>query len=78
MPDSLASLVDSLPMLDTGEALLLGDSVLLPARIKLDEPEIKPDSSTRDFWTEWAKLEPDETAIAEAIETLRRQTRPEG
>ncbi len=77
MPDSLASIVDSLPMLDTGEALLLGDSVLLPARIKLDQPEIKPDSSTRDFWTEWAKLEPDEDAIADAIEALRRQTRPE-
>ncbi len=77
MPDSMAGLVDSLPLLDTGEALLLGDSVLLPTRIKLDEPQIPPDSATRDFWSDWAKVSPDEKAISEAVETLRRQTRPE-
>ena len=77
MPDSMAGLVDSLPLLDTGVALLLGDSVLLPTRIKLDEPQIPPDSATRDFWSDWAKISPDEEAISEAVETLRRQTRPE-
>jgi hypothetical protein len=76
MPDSMAGLVDSLPLLDTGVALLLGDSVLLPTRIKLDEPQIPPDSATRDFWSDWAKISPDEEAISEAVETLRRQTRP--
>lgn len=77
MPDSMAGLVDSLPLLDTGVALLLGDAVLLPTRIKLDEPQIPPDSATRDFWSDWAKISPDEKAISEAVETLRRQTRPE-
>lgn len=77
MPDSMVGLVDTLPLLDTGVALLLGDSVLLPTRIKLDEPQIPPDSATRDFWSDWAKISPDEKAISEAVETLRRQTRPE-
>ncbi len=76
MPDSLAGLTDILPLLDTGEALLLGDAMLLPTRIKLDAPTDRPDSSTRDFWREWGENEPDLRAIEQAVETLRRQTRP--
>lgn len=75
MPDSMVGLVEMLPLLDTGEALLLGDAVLLPTRIKLDKPSVPPASGTRDFWREWSEKEPDEAAIQEAVETLRRQTR---
>ena len=75
MPDSLAGLTSILPLLDTGEALLLGDAVLLPTRIKLDEPKIRPDSATRDFWREWGSHQPDPKAIAAAVECLRKQTR---
>jgi uncharacterized protein DUF87 len=75
MPDSLAGLTSILPLLDTGEALLLGDAVLLPTRIKLDEPKIRPDSATRDFWREWGSHHPDPKAIAAAVECLRKQTR---
>lgn len=75
MPDSLAGLTSILPLLDTGEALLLGDAVLMPARIKLDAPAVPPDSATREFWKEWGSREPDEVAIAAAVECLRSQTR---
>lgn len=75
MPDSLAGLVSSLPLLDTGEALMLGDSVLLPSRIKLDIPKITPDSATRNFWKDWGTQEPDMEAIVDAIECLRSQVR---
>lgn len=75
IPDSMSSLVEILPLLDTGEALFLGDAVLLPTRVKLYEPQIPPDSSTKDFWSEWAEKSPDPQALSEAIETLRRQTR---
>jgi len=75
VPDSMSGLADLLPLLDTGEALLLGDAVLLPTRIKLDPPSVKPASGTRDFWTDWSSMAPDSDAIAEAVETLRRQTR---
>lgn len=75
MPDSMVGLTAVLPLLDVGEALLLGDAVLLPARIKLDLPRIQPASATRDFWTEWGQTAPDVQAIKEAVETLRRQTR---
>ena len=75
MPNSLAGLTSILPLLDTGEALLLGDAVLLPSRIKLDAPKIPPDSATRDFWTEWGTEKPDDAAITAAVECLRSQTR---
>jgi uncharacterized protein len=75
MPDSLSGLTSILPLLDTGEALLLGDAVLLPTRIRLDTPKIPPNSATRDFWKEWGSNKPDENAITSAIECLRGQSR---
>ncbi len=76
IPDAMNGLMDMLPLLDTGEALLLGDAVLLPTRIKLDKPTVCPTSGTRDFWKEWGSTAPDVDAITQAVETLRRQTRP--
>ena len=78
MPDSLAGVLDGLPLLDTGEALLLGDAILLPARIKLKFPTIEPLSQTRNFWQEWGEKPPDSAAVAVAVETLRRQSRTAG
>ena len=76
MPESMAGLTEMLPLLDTGEGLMLGDAMLLPTRIKLDKPSIHPTSGTRDFWKEWGAMSPDTAAILEAVETLRSQTRP--
>ncbi|WP_218171445.1 hypothetical protein [Pseudomonas gingeri] len=75
MPDSLAGLTSVLPLLDTGEALMRGDAVLLPSRIKLDLPSITPDSATRDFWKDWGSQAPDIEALANAVESLRSQTK---
>ncbi len=76
MPDSMAGLTDVMPLLDTGEALLLGDAILLPTRIRLDAPVITPASGTRAFWKEWGGKNTEMSAIEEAVETLRCQTRP--
>lgn len=78
MPDSLAGLTNVLPLLDTGEALMLGDAVLLPSRIKLDLPTVTPDSATRDFWKDWGAQASDVSALAKAVESLRSQTRHNG
>jgi hypothetical protein len=64
-----------LPLLDTGEAVLLSDAILLPARIKLKYPNIPPLSATREFWQEWGEKSPDPSAVIAAVETLRRQSR---
>ncbi|PIS30588.1 MAG: ATPase [Candidatus Marinimicrobia bacterium CG08_land_8_20_14_0_20_45_22] len=73
-PDSLGDFADLLPILDIGEALIVGDASLLPSRIKVAEPKVKPQSATIDFWDEWAK-EKNENAIKEAIDSLRKQTK---
>ncbi len=75
MPDSMAAITDVLPLLDIGEAMVLGDAVLLPSRVKLQLPKLKPLSLTRDFWSEWTTQTPDEVAIQEAVEALRSQSR---
>jgi DNA helicase HerA-like ATPase len=75
LPDSFKGITDCLPLLDTGEALILGDSILLPNRIKLDKPTIEPDSMTKNFWNEWAINQPDNDSLKEAIENLRSQSR---
>lgn len=75
MPDSLVGVTDILPLLDTGEAVLLGDAIMLPSRIKLHAPSIPPASATRDFWLEWREKAPDQAAILDAVETLRKQSK---
>lgn len=77
LPDSLKSTIEFLPLLDVGEALVVGDAILLPSKILLDKPseEHQPVSATKDFWTEWDSKKPDNTAITYAVEALRRQSR---
>lgn len=49
MPESLEGLMDTLPILDIGEALVVGDAVLLPSRIRIYPPNEKPLSGTINF-----------------------------
>ena len=74
MPESLEGLMDTLPILDIGEALVVGDAVLLPSRIRFHPPKEKPLSATIDFWDEWAK-NPDTPDFVKAVENMRRQNR---
>src|ERR687898_858496 len=78
VPQTLARLTDVLPLLDVGEALLLGDALLLPTRVKLDPPLIAPSSATRAFWNDWADHPSSAAAIVDGVEALRRQVRPSG
>lgn len=71
----MSGLVDVLPLLDVGEALLLGDAMLLPTRVKFDPPAVRPTSATREFWTEWGSTPPNTSAVAGGVEALRRQVR---
>jgi len=71
-PDNLGDFADMLPILDIGESLVIGDAVLLPSRVKIDEPKIKPSSATIDIWDKWAETK-SENGISEAIESLRKQ-----
>lgn len=74
MPESLEGLVEILPVLDIGEALVVGDAVLLPSRIRIQQPTEKPISATIDFWDEWSK-KPNTPDFEKAVENMRRQNR---
>jgi len=54
VPDSLAGLMDMLPSLRTGEALILGDSVVMPTRVLIDCPAPEPKSADVKFSEHWA------------------------
>lgn len=73
LPDSLGGFTDLLPVLDTGEALVVGDASVLPSRIRIAEPSAKPDSGTVDFWDRWSEDKAVE-AVASAVHSWRRQS----
>jgi len=73
-PDNLGDFADLLPILDIGEGLIVGDASLLPSRVVIDKPTIKPNSATVNFWDEWNK-DISEKGIANAVEALRRQSK---
>lgn len=77
LPDSLKSTIEFLPLLDVGEALVVGDAILLPSKILLDKPaeDHQPVSATKDFWDEWDSKKPDNEAVIKAVESLRSQSR---
>lgn len=57
LPDNLGSYSQLLPVLDTGEALVVGDASLLPTRIRVAPPKQEPSSATVPFWDRWATSE---------------------
>lgn len=55
LPDNNSSLVDCLPTLSAGEALIVGDATTIPAIIKMELPNPRPKSDNVDFYSEWNK-----------------------
>ncbi|HEB86432.1 MAG TPA: ATP-binding protein [Gammaproteobacteria bacterium] len=74
MPESMMSFMEMLPILDIGEALVVGDAVLLPSRISINKPDEEPLSATIDFWTEWSRKDVSPDWVL-AAENMRRQRR---
>ncbi|MBG0511758.1 ATP-binding protein [Agrobacterium sp. MOPV5] len=73
LPDSLGSFGDLLPVLDIGEALVVGDASLLPTRVRIAEPKMWPDSQTIAFWDRWNEENP-KSDTQNAISSWRRQS----
>ena len=75
LSDSLVGLVETLPNLDVGECIVIGDSIKLPTKIILDKPKEEPKSSTIDFWDRWIDGKGTVFNIDEAIKCMIKQTR---
>ncbi len=78
LTDSLVGIVEMLPNLDVGECVAVGDAIMLPSKIILDEPEERPKSATIDFWDRWYDGERTVFDVEEAILNLIRQMRGRG
>lgn len=75
LTDSLVGLVETLPNLDVGECIVIGDSIKLPTKIILDKPKEEPKSSTIAFWDRWIDGKGTVFNIDEAIKCMIKQTR---
>jgi len=64
LPDTLGKLIDKMPTLKAGEALLIGEAIILPSIVQIDECENPPSSNDIPFWELW-KEEWKDLAITE-------------
>ena len=74
LPESLEGLMEILPTLDVGEAVVVGDATLLPTRIRMNKPSCRPRSATIPFWQRWSQPK-GEVDLVRAVENMRFQTR---
>lgn len=55
LPDNLGPITDTLPVLEAGQSLLIGDSVIMPCLVKIDKCYPEPSSNDIDYIKEWKK-----------------------
>lgn len=54
LPDTLGNLIEKLPSLSAGEALLIGESIVMPSVVQIDECKDNPPSSNDiPYWHLW-------------------------
>lgn len=75
LPDNIGNFGDILPILDVGEAIVVGDASLLPSRILIKRPDPEPNSSTVKFWDEWSKELTDADVVSSAVENMIKQSK---
>jgi DNA helicase HerA-like ATPase len=73
LPDSVRGITAMFSTLRRGEAILLGDSVMMPTRIRIDRPNPPPESDDASFAKTWAKT-PTPLDVASVLKAWRNQT----
>lgn len=75
--DSAFGLFDFLPSLGNGEAIIAGEAVTVPQRVRIDmlPPEQQPRSSTAIFSKSWANEAADRDTVVAVVDRWRRQVR---
>ncbi|WP_233147200.1 anti-phage-associated helicase HerA [Paenibacillus selenitireducens] len=67
LPDNLGPLTESLPTLREGEAIIIGDAIIMPSLVLMERCSPEPSSNDIDYLQEWKKqwLEVDFDKISE-------------
>lgn len=55
LPDTLGSLIDSLPTLESGQAILIGDAAVMPSLVQIDKSSPEPSSTDINYLQEWKR-----------------------
>lgn len=74
MSDTFAGLIDTLPSLRQGEALIVGESIPMPLRVQIDFPTPEPSSADIKFFDKWKQSEV-KTEIPQVVERWWKQIR---
>ena len=53
LPDTLGTLIDTMPSLKQGEALLVGESIILSSIVQIDRCTCEPSSNDIPYWELW-------------------------
>ena len=53
LPDTMGSLIEKMPSLKAGEALLIGDSVIIPSIVQINPCHNPPSSNDIPYWKLW-------------------------
>jgi DNA helicase HerA-like ATPase len=72
LPDSVRGIASLFSTLRRGECVLLGDSVLMPTRIRIDIPDPKPASDDASFYRHWT-TDPADIDFAAVLKAWRNQ-----
>ena len=77
MPDSASGPLAALPSLQNHEAVVVGEGVSLPMRIRFDDLDAKnqPRSASAKFSRAWQEERGDQVSIAGVLDRWRRQAR---
>jgi len=73
VPDALSGLLDILPALRTGEAVVMGEAVTIPSRIKLPLVDPRPRSDDPEVGKRWKEARVENPKFDEAVSGWRVQ-----
>jgi DNA helicase HerA-like ATPase len=74
VPEAARGMLDALPSLARGEAMVVGEAVPLPIRLQITLPEPPPNSTNIDYAGEWSHG-PEEISVEDVVDRWRRQKR---
>jgi len=72
LPDSLTDLTNYLPTLQSGEALIIGESIVLPSLVKINFPENEPKSTDIKYLDIWKEKWKDNIEFKKIIDEWRK------
>jgi uncharacterized protein len=75
-PDALGGVLDLLPVLRTGEALILGEAMQIPSRVRVALVEPRPDSRDPRVAARWRQPIPSGPEYGRAVTAWRAQRSP--